>query len=378
MAELFSPFDLAGLSLPNRIVMAPMTRSRSPDDVADVHTALYYTQRATAGLIISEGTPVSNEGQGYLYNPGIFTPQQVAGWRLVTDSVRAANGRMFAQLWHVGRVSHPSIQNDRRDPVGPSDLRADAMAFGFGEDGAPGFVRAGTPRALPTEEVARVVSDFAQAARNAIDAGFHGVELHGANGYLLDQFLNPDINTRTDRYGGSIENRMRFILETVDAVAAAIGEACVGIRLSPWGIVNGGSQFEDTEELFLALGERLGERSLAYVHVMDQTGLWNLPNRMEPTSELIQRMLELWRPHMGKTALILAGGMTRERADRLIGEGVIDLAGFGQPFIANPDLPARLRNGWPLEVADHATYYTGGLRGYLDYPAYRDEQAMNP
>lgn len=374
MIDLFSPFDLAGLALPNRIVMAPMTRSRSPEDVADAHNALYYTQRATAGLIVSEGTPVSNEGQGYLYNPGIFTPEQVAGWRLVTDSVRAAGGRMFAQLWHVGRVSHPSIQHGGRDPIGPSGLRAQAMAFGFDEDGVPGFVNAGVPRALPTEEVGRVVADFAHAARNAIEAGFDGVELHGANGYLLDQFLNPDINTRTDRYGGSIDNRLRFVLETVDAVVAAIGASRVGIRLSPWGIVNGGSQFADTDALFLALGERLGERGLAYVHVMDQTGLWNLPSRMEPISDLIQRLLGSWRPHMGKTALILAGGMTRERADRLIGEGVIDLAGFGQPFIANPDLPARLRQGWPLQVADRDTYYQGGVRGYLDYPAYRAAQ----
>lgn len=376
MTDVLSPSDLSGLELPNRVVMAPMTRSRSPDDIADERLALYYTQRASAGLIVTEGSPISNEGQGYLFNPGIFSPEQVEGWRLATRSVRSAGGRMFVQLWHVGRVSHPSIQHGGRDPVGPSERRAEATAFGRDADGAPAFVPAGQPRRLRTDEVARVTGDFVRAARNATDAGFDGVELHGANGYLLDQFLNPSINDRTDRYGaGRIEDRIRFTLETVDAVSAAVGRERVGIRLSPWGTVNGGSQFAETEATFLALGEALGERGIAYVHVMDQSGLWNLPGPMESVSDAILRLLRRWRPSMPRTALMLAGGMTRGRADALIGDGVIDLAGFGQPFIANPDLVARLRHGWPLATPDRATYYTGGARGYIDYPPHAPDRA---
>lgn len=228
------------------------------------------------------------------------------------------------------------------------------------------------PRALGTEEVSRVVADFVQAARNAITAGFDGIELHAANGYLFDQFLNPRINDRTDRYSAAtVEGRMRFTLETVDAVIEAIGHERVGIRLTPYGVINSVPLFEETDATYLALGRALGERQLAYIHVMDQTGFFNTPAGQKPTSEAIHDLLIQWRSLAPDTALILDGGLTQVRANELINRGVIDLAGFGQAFISNPDLVARLYNGWPLTSADRTTYYTGGAKGYIDYPPYR-------
>lgn len=376
MTDLFSPFDLAGLQLPNRIVMPPLTRSRGPEDAATERVALYYTQRATAGLIIAEGSPISNEGQGYLYNPGIFTSEQVEGWRLVTNSVHSARGRIFLQLWHVGRISHTSIQHGGRQPVSSTAQTAEgAMAFGRDGDGNPTFVPVSHPRALETDEVGRVVSDFVKAALNAIDAGFDGIELHAANGYLFDQFLNPLINDRTDRYSAAtMEGRLRFTLETVDAVGEAIGFDKVGIRLTPYGVINSVPPFAETEETYLALGEALGRRGIAFFHVMDQTGFFNTPQGQKPTSEAIHDLLAKWRSVAPGVALVLDGGTTKERAEGLIRSGVIDLAGFGQAFIANPDLVARLQNGWPLAPADRATYYTGGANGYIDYPPYISKQ----
>lgn len=372
MDFLFTPFNLSGLKLPNRIFMAPLTRSRGRHDAATELVALYYTQRATAGLIVSEGSPISQEGQGYFYNPGIFTPEQIAGWRLVTDSVHAVGGRMFIQLWHVGRISHTSNQPNNGAPVSSTDKAAEAMAFGRDENGNIGFVPSSKPRALETNEVARVVGDFVQAARNAMEAGFDGVELHAANGYLFDQFLNPHINDRTDRYSAAtIEGRMRFALEVVDAVSAAIGADKIGIRLTPYGVIGDVPMFDDAEETYLALGKALGERGIAYVHVMDQTGFFNTPTGQKPTSELIKDLLIKWRGVAPKTAILLDGGMTKARANELIKKGVIDLAGFGQPYIANPDLVARLRNDWPLNPADRDTYYQGGAKGYVDYRPYR-------
>ncbi len=374
MSELFSSFDLAGRMLRNRVVMAPMTRSRAPDDVADERIALYYAQRATAGLIVSEGTPISREGQGYLFNPGIFTPTQVAGWQLTTRSVHAVGGCIFAQLWHVGRVSHPSIQDGRRAPISAtSKVAVGATAFGYDESGKPGFLAAAPPRPLGTEEVDRVVADFAQAAANAVEAGFDGVEIHGANGYLVEQFLNPLVNDRTDRYGaGTMENRLRFALEVVDAVCARIGPDRVGIRLSPYGQLFDMPHYADMDETYAALVAELGQRGIAYVHVMDQSGFVMGDRVSESFVDRLQALLRQFRRDLPRTAIILAGGMTRERAEGLIGDGTIDLAAFGQPFIANPDLVERLRNGWPLTQPDRATYYGGGAAGYVDYAPYRE------
>ncbi|MFC3695752.1 alkene reductase [Chenggangzhangella methanolivorans] len=377
MTDLFTPFDLAGLRLPNRIVMPPLTRSRGPEDAATEQVALYYTQRATAGLIVAEGSPISNEGQGYLHNPGIFTRAQVEGWRLVTDSVHAAGGRMFLQVWHVGRISHTSIQEGGRAPVSATGRTAEgSMAFGRNERGEPDFVAVSKPRALGTDEVGRVVTDFARAARNAMEAGFDGVELHAANGYLFDQFLNPLINDRTDRYSAAtLEGRLRFTLEVVDAVADAVGPGRVGIRLTPYGTINSVPPFDETEDTFAELGRELGRRRIAYIHVMDQTGFFNTPEGQKPTSEAIHGLLGRWRRDAPGVALMLDGGLTKARATKFLADGLIDLAGFGQPFIANPDLVARLRNDWPLTKADRATFYTGGAKGYVDYPPYRPEAA---
>lgn len=378
MPSIFEPFKLSATTLANRIVMAPMTRSRAPADIANETIALYYAQRATAGLIVSEGTPISREGQGYLFNPGIYTPEQIAGWRLTTQTVRALGGRMFAQLWHVGRVSHTSIQADGAAPVGASDKIAEgATAFGYDDAGQPGLVATSAPRRLSGAEVARVVNDFADAAANAIEAGFDGVEIHGANGYLLEQFLNPLVNDRDDRYGaGSMENRLRFALDVVDAVVAKVGRERVGIRLSPYGQLFDMPHYDSIDETYTALVAALGERRIAYVHVMDQSGYgMGEDGGGESVSDKILRLLGVFRKSLPATALILAGGMTRQRAENLVADGVIDLAAFGQPFISNPDLVARLRHGWPLAEPQRATYYGGDARGYIDYPPYAPAQA---
>jgi len=373
MTQLFEPFNLKNIPLQNRVVMAPLTRSRSPNDAATEMNALYYTQRATAGLIVSEGTPISREGQGYLFNPGIFTPEQIAGWRLVTNSVHAIGARMFAQIWHVGRVSHTSIQAGGIDPVsGSSKVAEGATAFGYNAAGQPALVATSKPRQLTTDEVARVVQDYATAAANAIEAGFDGVEIHGANGYLLEQFLNPLVNDRADQYGAvTMDNRLRFTLEVVDAVVAKIGCERVGIRISPYGQLFDMPHYADIAETYTALSVALGERGIAYVHVMDQSG-YGMERGAggESVSDKIHRLLGVFRQNMPGTALILAGGMTRARADNLIGDGVIDLAAFGQPFISNPDLVARLQDGWKLTDPDRTTYYGGGAHGYIDYAPY--------
>lgn len=372
MSKLFETFRLGHRDLENRIVMAPLTRARAPDDIASERIALYYTQRATAGLIVSEGTPISREGQGYLFNPGIFTPEQVAGWKLTTDSVRANGGAIYAQLWHVGRVSHPTIQEDGKAPVSASSKIAEgALAFGYGENGKAELIATTTPRQLETDEIGRVVQDFVQAAANAIDAGFDGVEIHGANGYLHEQFLNALVNNRTDAYGPqSLENRLRFTLEVVDAVIAEIGCERVGIRLSPYGQLFDMPLYPEIDETYAALSKALGERRIAYVHLMDQGGFQMGDGTGADTGAKFAALMITIKANLPETALILAGGMTRERAETMIAEGAIDLAAFGQAFISNPDLVARLKNDFPLSEADRSTFYGGGAEGYIDYPPY--------
>ena len=374
MTDIFQPYDLNGILLRNRIVMAPMTRSRAPHDAADTMTALYYAQRATAGLIVSEGTPISREGQGYLFNPGVYTEAQVQGWRLATDSVHAVGGRMFAQLWHVGRVSHTSIQPDGQAPVSASSKRAEgAVAFAYDEAGQPGFVPTSTPRALDTDEVRRIVQDFATAAENAVRAGFDGVEIHAANGYLFEQFFNPLVNDRVDVYSNSPENRIRFAVEVVDAIVERIGAQRVGIRISPYGQLFDMPSYPDTLETYRALSSALGKRAIAYVHVMDQSN-YKMASQQTPdsgaqsASARTEELLRTIKHEIGATALILAGAMTLARAQELIDAGLIDLAAFGQPFIANPDLVARLQHGLALAEPVRETYYGGGAEGYIDYP----------
>ncbi len=371
MTNLFEPYELGSITLRNRIVMAPLTRARAPRDIADERVALYYAQRATAGLIVSEGTPISREGQGYLFNPGIFTAEQIAGWRLTTNSVHANGGKMFAQLWHVGRVSHPSIQADGALPVSASSKTpVGAQAFGYDASGQPALIAPPAPRQLDTTEIPRIVEQFAQAAANAIDAGFDGVEIHGANGYLFEQFMNPLVNDRTDAYAGdTLDKRLRFTLEVIDAVVQRVGAQRVGIRISPYGQLFDMPLHDEIDATYTRLLKEIGKRKLVYVHVMDQSG-YAMGEATMTNASGFPALLNTMKQHLPHTALILAGGMTRERAEKLVGDGVIDLAAFGAPFISNPDLVARLQNGWPLAQADRSTFYGGDAKGYIDYPAY--------
>ncbi|QKZ04236.1 alkene reductase [Pseudomonas eucalypticola] len=373
MSSLFSPIQVGTRLINNRIAMAPLTRARTKQDIADERTALYYTQRSTAGLIVSEGTPISKEGQGYLFNPGIFTSEQVEGWRTTTSSVHAVGGTIFAQLWHVGRVSHESIHGIQ--PVSSSSKQAiGAMAFGYQEDGTAGMIQASPPRALDHEEIKRVIGDFSHAAVNAIEAGFDGVEIHGANGYLVDQFINPKINNRTDSYSGeTIENRIRFAIELVDAAIAAVGSNKVAIRLSPYCEVFDMPLYEDIDQTFIALVETLGQRKLAYVHFMDHPRSALMGPQADSTRERFDALLKKLRLLLPETPIVLAGGMTLERASQLVNEGTADITAFGRAYISNPDLVDRLARGWPLAVPDQSTFYGGGAEGYIDYPPYQGQ-----
>jgi 2,4-dienoyl-CoA reductase-like NADH-dependent reductase (Old Yellow Enzyme family) len=365
MSKLFEPFTMRGRKLANRIAMAPMTRSRNPDGIANDLTAQYYRQRATAGLIVTEGTPISRTAEGFLFIPGLYTEKQVAGWSKVTKAVHEEGGIIFAQLWHVGRVSHVSNQPGGIAPVSSTaQIARNSQAWGLTADGTPGAVDVSQPRALSTDEVRGVIADFAAAAGNAIEAGFDGVELHGANGYLIEQFLNPLVNDRTDAYrGDTLEGRVRFLLEVVDAVVARIGAERTAIRLSPYGGLFDMGQYPEIEETYLHVAEELSKRKLAYVHLMDQ--------KSRGSSAIPPIFLKKFRTYYIGT-LILAGGMTKELAERYLAEDLIDLAAFGEPFIANPDLVERLRNGWPLVKPDRALSYGGGAQGYTDYATYQE------
>lgn len=367
MSQLFTPYDLAGLSLPNRVVMAPMTRSRAETGVPDGHTATYYAQRASAGLLITEGAPVSQEGSGYLYTPGLYTDEQEAGWARVTQAVHDRGGRIFAQLWHVGRISHTSLQPDGAAPVSASAQRGEgAFSFAIGPDGQPGQQPASTPRALETGEVARVTTDFVAAAKRAIRAGFDGVEIHGANSYLFEQFLNANSNQRTDRYGGSIENRLRFLTETIDAVAAEIGIERIGIRISPFGRLSGMAAYDDETETWLAVAEALEARQPAYVHLSDQLTIGGEAMPAGFPSQFCKTFTG---------TLIAAGGFTQETGEQALKDGALDLIAFGKPFIANPDLVERMQNGLPVNTAPREAFYGGGgAAGYTDFPTWDQEK----
>jgi 2,4-dienoyl-CoA reductase-like NADH-dependent reductase (Old Yellow Enzyme family) len=363
MSELFQPFKRGGLALRNRIAMAPMTRARTHDGIADDLTSTYYRQRASAGLIVTEGTPISPTAEGFLFIPGIYTDKQIAGWRKTTEAVHAEGGVIFAQLWHVGRVSHVSNQPGGIAPVSSTDrIAANSQTWGLRDDGSAGPVDVSRPRALSTEEVRGVIDDFAKAAANAVAAGFDGVELHGANGYLIEQFINPLVNDRTDAYrGDTLVGRTRFLLEAIDAVIARIGAAKTAVRLSPFGGLFDMGTYPEIEETYLHLADELSKRGIAYVHLMDQKSRGSTAIPLAFLSRFRERF---------KGVLILAGGMTRERAEQHIADGLIDIAAFGEPFIANPDLVARLRHGWPLAPADRDTHYGGDAHGYIDYPTF--------
>lgn len=351
---LFEPYTLGSLTLSNRLVMAPLTRNRAGAGfVPQQLTATYYAQRASAGLLIAEATQISQQGQGYQDTPGIYTAAQIEGWRAVTEAVHAEGGRIFLQLWHVGRVSHVDLQQNGAAPVAPSALQASTKVFVNNS-----FADASVPRALDIEELPGIVNDFRQAAKNAITAGFDGVEIHGANGYLLDQFLKDGANVRTDAYGGSVENRARLLLEVTDAVLSEIGAERTGIRISPVSPANGVSS-SDPQAQFDYLVDQLNARSLVYLHVVE--GATGGPRDVAPFDfgSLRQRF---------KNTYIANNGYDINLATSRLNDDKADLIAFGRPFIGNPDLVERLKTDAALSAFDPATLYGGGAAGYIDYP----------
>ena len=367
---LLQPIKLGPYELRHRVAMAPLTRSRarSPGNVPTSLNACYYRQRASAAMIVSEATQVSQQGQGYAWTPGIHSLEQIEGWHLATEAVQKAGGLIFLQLWHVGRISHPALQPDGMLPVAPSAIKPAGEAFIENEMGVGALVPFVTPRALQTEEIPYVVQQFVRGAKNAYEAGFNGVEVHSANGYLLDQFINPTTNRRDDAYGGSVENRARLLLEVVDAVSKIWGADRVGVRLSPLGTFNDMGEDRDAEDTFGYIAKELSGTGLAYLHVINPA-----VTALERGTELppaARSMLEMIRQtYKGK--LMLAGGFSHNTAEAWLREGRADLVAFGRKFLANPDLPERFRENAQLNADDPNTYYGGGAKGYIDYP-YRD------
>jgi N-ethylmaleimide reductase len=374
--KLFQPVRLGPFTLPQRMVMAPLTRSRArqPGNIPSPLNACYYAQRASAALTISEATQVSLQGQGYAWTPGIHSREQVEGWRLVTDAVHEAGGLIFMQLWHVGRISHPALQPDGMLPVAPSAITPSGNAFIENERGEGALVPFVRPRALQTEELPYLVLQYVHGARHALSARCDGVEIHAANGYLLDQFINSNSNQRTDPYGGPIENRARLLMEVVEAVSAVWGPDRVGVRLSPLGTFNDMGD-DDPETTFGYLAEKLSDYQLAYLHIVNPaTVAIEKGNEPDP---LARRMLALIRAQYQGT-LIVAGGFDHDTAEAWLQQGKADLIAFGRKFLANPDLPERFRRRAPLNADDPSTYYGGGAKGYTDYPTLAQEGGEEP
>src|SRR6202163_567563 len=352
--KLFEPYKLGPLTLPNRLVMAPLTRNRAVAGMVPSPLAIeYYGQRASAGLLVTEASQVSQQGQGYQDTPGIYSKEQVAGWRKVTDRVHERGGRIFIQLWHVGRVSHTSLQPDNGAPVAPSAIRAKGKTFVGGT-----FTDISEPRALALEEIPGIIESFKRGAANSIAAGFDGVEIHGANGYLLDQFARDSSNKRTDAYGGPIENRARLMLEVSKAVPAEAGAARTGIRISPVTPANHVSD-SNPQALFDHIVDHLNALKLVYIHVIE--GATGGPRDNAPFDYRALR-------NRFKGAYIGNNGYDFELATKVLAANAADLIAFGKPFIANPDLVERLKRGAPLNAPDKATFYGGGAKGYTDYP----------
>jgi N-ethylmaleimide reductase len=355
MTGLFDPYRMGQFTLANRIVMAPLTRNRAgAGNVPTALTAEYYAQRAGAGLIVAEATQVCPEGQGYQDTPGIHSEAQVAAWKQVTDAVHARGGKIFLQLWHVGRISHVSLQPNGQAPVAPSAIRANSKTFVNGT-----FTEVSEPRALRLDELPGIVEAYRKGAANAIKAGFDGVEIHGANGYLLDQFLRDGTNKRTDEYGGSIENRARLMLEVTAAIVAEIGPERTGIRLSPVTPANDASD-SNPQPVFNYVVEQLDKLDLVYIHVIEgATGGDRNFGAGFDYEALRKRFRNTW---------IVNNGYTLETAQQVLAEKRADLVAFGRPFISNPDLVERLRRNAPLSPLDRVTLYGGGAKGYTDYP----------
>ena len=353
---LFEPFTSPALALKNRVVMAPLTRSRAIDNnTPNDLMAEYYAQRAGAALIITEGTSPSPNGLGYPRIPGLFNAAHVAGWRKVTDGVHAQGAKIFVQLMHTGRVSHVANLPAGAKVVGPVAVALEGTMY----TDAHGMQPHTTPHAMTADDIERAVGEYVNAARLALEAGFDGVELHAANGYLLEQFLNANVNTRTDAYGGSADKRNRFVLEVARATAAAIGAHRVGIRVSPYGAFNNTGAFDGVDEQYLALAEELGALKLAYIHLVDHSSLG--------APEVPAAFKAKLRTAFGGT-FIASGGYDRASAEQALKDGRGDLVAFGRAWLANPDLIERMKTGLPLNDPDPSTFYTPGAKGYTDYP----------
>jgi N-ethylmaleimide reductase len=356
---LFSPYRLGNIELKSRIVMSPMTRSRAINNIPNDLLSEYYRQRSGAGLIITEGTSPSPNGLGYSRIPGIFSKEQVEGWKKVTDAVHKGNAKIFVQLMHTGRIGHPLNLPEGAEIIAPSAVKAAGQIWTDSQQ----LQDYQTPRAMTIDDLVHTRNEYVTAAKNAISVGFDGVELHAANGYLLEQFLSPFSNVRNDNYGGSIETRMRFVLEVVKAVADAIGKGKTGIRLSPYGVASDMAQYPEIDATYKHLAEKLNNMGIAYIHLVDHSAMG-----APPVSPVLKKELR----KIFKNTLILSGGYNDERAETDLKSGHADLIAFGRPFINNPDLPDRLANSWPLsENLDMATFYTPDSKGYTDYPVYK-------
>ena len=355
MSLLFAETVLGPLKLQNRLVMCPLTRNRATGNIPNALMGQYYAQRASVGLIITEGTSPSPNGLGYPRIPGIFSPAQVAGWKPITDGVHVKGAKMFMQLMHCGRIAHPLNLPPGARVLAPSAV----AAAGEMDTDAEGLKPHPVPQAMTEADIRAAVAEYAQAAKNAIAAGFDGIELHSANGYLLEQFIRPNSNQRTDRYGGSIENRARFVLEVVAATIGAIGKDRVGIRLSPFGVFNDMPLYEAMEADYIYLAQQLNARGLVYIHLVDHSpiGAPPVPDSMKAT----------FRKTFKRT-LILSGGYDAARAESDLAQGKCDLIAVGRPILANPDLVTRWKTGVAVNAPDMATFYTPGPKGYTDYP----------
>ncbi|MCO6386799.1 alkene reductase [Aliihoeflea sp. 40Bstr573] len=369
MSKLFEPVRVGDIDVANRIVMAPLTRNRSPNAVPTDMAVEYYRQRASAGLLVTEATAITHQGQGYADVPGLYGADQLAAWKKVTDAVHADGGKIVVQLWHVGRISHSTLQPGGEKPVAPSAIRANAKTYLVNEDGSGAFADTSEPRALDTAELPGIVAAYAKAAKAAVEeAGFDGVEIHAANGYLIDQFLRSGSNKRTDAYGGSIENRARLLFEVVDAVTAAIGGGRTGIRLSPVTPANDASD-SDPQPLFDHVAEGLGRYGLAYVHVIEgATGGARDHNQGDKPFDWAQ-FKSTYRNAGGTGAWVGNNGYDRDLAEKAVADDRVDLVAFGRLFIANPDLVERFEQDAPLNEPDRETFYGGGAKGYVDYPS---------
>ncbi|MET4480089.1 alkene reductase [Bradyrhizobium sp. F1.13.3] len=369
---LFQPCRFGPFSLPHRVVMAPLTRSRArhPGNVPSQLAACYYAQRASAALIISEATQISMQGQGYAWTPGIHSREQVEAWRQVTKAVHKADGLIFNQLWHVGRISHPALQPDNMLPVAPSAITPAGNAFIENERSEGELVPFVRPRALTFEEMPYLIKQYERAARNAEAADFDGIEIHAANGYLIDQFIESSTNRRSDAYGGSVQHRARLLLEITEALIPIFGADRIGVRLSPLGKMNDIS--DDTPELtFGHLAEQLSGYGLAYLHIVNPA-LEQMQNGEKPEPYALNMARLIRNKYQG--TLIVAGGFNADTAEQWLRDSQADLIAFGRKFIANPDLPERLRADAPLNVDDPTTYYGGGEKGYTDYPSLEQDR----